>query len=615
MPCQAWSPLLVVGWGPCRPSGGEVALPSAIAVERLWVSSLISVRIITMDAESEAKIVLGPVIGQVTDTTARVIAEADEDCVATLLLKAETGDTLGDEIRVRAVLQKGVPGVFAVSGLLPEVSYHIQFEGVGADGRNGRLRTLPSVTTHLRVLTGACDKDKTKNRGPVNMWERIWEQHVAPDAPSPIDLFVHHGDQVYADPEFKVGRAWLDTAEAAGLSREERREHVAQVMAGAYRRTWNRPETARVLANVPNLCIWDDHEVRNDWGTFATDRDPANLDYLAGDGARLAYWRYQRQLWDDVPGTKITVQPEKCAAEEEGKADESETVERDADDTSGAEVSEGAALPANGGAGGESKDDVPETWERDENEINAEAFVRTFPGGKVALIMGDCRGARSFYYTETRPYQSTYQWDIIQRALRPGGEFEAVETLLVVHSSPLVFLGSQCSSCCSCLSKDKMGYGLHPGEQGEYLDILFDWRARAIPDSGTGAAKEDGASPSAAASRQRSLFLIGGDMHFSVRHRIQRGTEVVEQLTTSALSNKPPCCWQYYLFKCLMSCCCTASGGGGYSFSTSDWYPAQNFATLDLYATGNGHGRTPGIEAELVRSTDVCCDYRGCCYC
>ena len=46
--------------------------------------------------------------------------------------------------------------------------------------------------------------------------------------------------------------------------------------------------------------LWDDHELRNDWGAFDKDRDPSTVNYQLGRAARRAYWYYQRQLWDDI---------------------------------------------------------------------------------------------------------------------------------------------------------------------------------------------------------------------------------------------------------------------------------------------------------------------------
>jgi len=67
-----------------------------------------------------------------------------------------------------------------------------------------------------------------------------------------------------------------------------------------YRRTWRHPPTRAVLDSVPNLMIWDDHEIRDDWGGRNGDTDPSRSQYTLGCMARGVYRATQRQLWDDV---------------------------------------------------------------------------------------------------------------------------------------------------------------------------------------------------------------------------------------------------------------------------------------------------------------------------
>lgn len=43
---------------------------------------------------------------------------------------------------------------------------------------------------------------------------------------------------------------------------------------GEYRRSWTFEPTAFVLANIPNLMILDDHDIRDDWGYCPEDYDP-----------------------------------------------------------------------------------------------------------------------------------------------------------------------------------------------------------------------------------------------------------------------------------------------------------------------------------------------------
>jgi hypothetical protein len=54
-----------------------------------------------------------------------------------------------------------------------------------------------------------------------------------------------------------------------------------------------------VLANVPNLMIWDDHEIRDDWGSHEADSDPTTTAHHIGTLAHGVFREYQRQLWED----------------------------------------------------------------------------------------------------------------------------------------------------------------------------------------------------------------------------------------------------------------------------------------------------------------------------
>lgn len=51
-----------------------------------------------------------------------------------------------------------------------------------------------------------------------------------------------------------------------------------------YRRSWTKPHTAFVLANVSNITIFDDHEIRDNWGWLPEDWNPNSdkFDYFYG---------------------------------------------------------------------------------------------------------------------------------------------------------------------------------------------------------------------------------------------------------------------------------------------------------------------------------------------
>jgi hypothetical protein len=76
-------------------------------------------------AVSDAKVVVGPVIGKVTHNTARVLVEVDEAIEVTC--KLERANHEGGCIFKSKTLQKGIPGVFVFDDLFPSTTYNVSF--------------------------------------------------------------------------------------------------------------------------------------------------------------------------------------------------------------------------------------------------------------------------------------------------------------------------------------------------------------------------------------------------------------------------------------------------------------------------------------------------------
>ena len=67
-----------------------------------------------------------------------------------------------------------------------------------------------------------------------------------------------------------------------------------------YRDTWRHPPTAKCLANCPNLMIYDDHEVRDNWGDIPDDWDSSCAEFFVARCAWIVSMEYQRQLYEDI---------------------------------------------------------------------------------------------------------------------------------------------------------------------------------------------------------------------------------------------------------------------------------------------------------------------------
>ena len=111
------------------------------------------------------------------------------------------------------------------------------------------------------------------------------------------------GDQVYMDEVENLWRLPLD------IDRRERRRRMAEV----YRRFWSRAPVAEILANVPTYMMWDDHEIRNGWGSDPGDSPTLARRYPRGrpisaryeaffEDARQVYWHFQHVRNPATPG-------------------------------------------------------------------------------------------------------------------------------------------------------------------------------------------------------------------------------------------------------------------------------------------------------------------------
>ncbi len=96
------------------------------------------------------------------------------------------------------------------------------------------------------------------------------------------------GDQIYADGPDRRRLLSADAeAPLLALSVEEIRARYQ----ARYRRFWAFPQLRRLLARWPAWCMWDDHEIVDDWGARRKHQEPAWRKVFAG--ARRAFIDYQ----------------------------------------------------------------------------------------------------------------------------------------------------------------------------------------------------------------------------------------------------------------------------------------------------------------------------------
>ncbi len=136
----------------------------------------------------------------------------------------------------------------------------------------------------LRVAFTACNGNKhgddrewdTPHRNA--MWRSLADEHAA----RPFHLLLQGGDQLYADDiwnrvpalvewQRRPLRRQLEDPPPEGL-----REAAADFYFERYRRLWAQADIAPLLATIPSLMMWDDHDIFDGWGSHpdALQRSP-----------------------------------------------------------------------------------------------------------------------------------------------------------------------------------------------------------------------------------------------------------------------------------------------------------------------------------------------------
>lgn len=129
----------------------------------------------------------------------------------------------------------------------------------------------------LRIAFTSCNGEVHDQIGEDERNER-WQNLAAAHATNPFHLLIQGGDQLYAD------QVWQDVPALAAwqqLDRDAQRqaawtpemaEGAADFYFGHYCQLWSQPDLAPLLASIPSLMMWDDHDIFDGWGSDAPEQ-------------------------------------------------------------------------------------------------------------------------------------------------------------------------------------------------------------------------------------------------------------------------------------------------------------------------------------------------------
>jgi hypothetical protein len=142
----------------------------------------------------------------------------------------------------------------------------------------------------VKVMKGV----KNKN----GLWSRMASRHTV----RPYHLLLLGGDQVYADSMWeKPGemKTWyeLDWDAANGQPPTPlMKTELEKFYFDLYTQRWAQPEVAQMLATIPTVMMWDDHDIIDGWGSYPEERQKCEVFEALWDAARKAFTVFQQQL-------------------------------------------------------------------------------------------------------------------------------------------------------------------------------------------------------------------------------------------------------------------------------------------------------------------------------
>ena len=251
-------------------------------------------------------IVCGPIIGTVTETTARILLEVDQDCE--IIMKVYNDESIH---KYKEKVKGRMPTIFKFENLKRASSYtvgfdhEVSYENINLQNVGSGFRTLSGNICNTRFLVISCNaisKELVTDK-QYSLWKHLSENIQS------YDYALHLGDQVYLDWGEWFGddenvyhkvKNLLQNVEEENF--DEYADQVRELIREEYLKTFNYEYVAKVLRNIPNFMIFDDHDFYDNYGFFELNdgSHSALVDEFFAKHARWYYYAYQKQLWEDI---------------------------------------------------------------------------------------------------------------------------------------------------------------------------------------------------------------------------------------------------------------------------------------------------------------------------
>lgn len=249
-------------------------------------------------------LILGPVLGYEQGGYYTVCLVADAT-VAAPTLELSTG---GPVTFVAATAVTGgqlwraeFPVVPAAAG--QQITYRVRAGSAAvADGYGREAWTffVPAAGAAARLAYASCNgfSDAKLARDTLQPFA-LWERMVAEHATTPFGLLLMGGDQLYADEVWTLTgvKEWAEKPRKAMLAYQPSAMLMARLETfydELYSKRWRQsPAMSLMLASVPSVMMWDDHDIFDGWGSHDAELQACGMYQAIYAAARRCFELYQ----------------------------------------------------------------------------------------------------------------------------------------------------------------------------------------------------------------------------------------------------------------------------------------------------------------------------------
>jgi hypothetical protein len=177
---------------------------------------------------------------------------------------------------------------------------------------------LPARGRIPRLAYASCNGfSALKLMKTVNDKNSMWKEMAARHESQPLHLLLLGGDQVYADSMWETVESmkrWNELGfEKGNAAPFTMQAELEAFYFDLYVERWSQPEVARMLATVPTIMMWDDHDIIDGWGSYPDARQNCPVFKGMWPVARKAFAVFQRHLPADAASGGMA--PEACFTE------------------------------------------------------------------------------------------------------------------------------------------------------------------------------------------------------------------------------------------------------------------------------------------------------------